>query len=230
MPTPPGFKHSEESKRKISEGQRRYYRMKIEREPVPERVIEVADEKTCTGCGETKPIGEFYIKRRKMKCGLIHAYPEARCKQCRRERFKENYEKLKAEGKAKEKWERNAKQIDREKRREYNREWAAARRRKEGARSNGPWLKYREEGNGATFPIEPFANFLSGQVEIWGPSMLARETELDESRIRGWANAVEPRVSLRVIDQVLTKLGQPWRLHELYPAEDEKPLYGYFKP
>jgi len=236
MPTPPGFRHSEESKRKISEGQRRYYRMKVEKDPVPERVVKVADKKTCSGCGKTKIIGEFYIKRRKMKCGLVHAYPEARCKQCRRERFKENYEKLKAEGGAREKWERDSARRDPEKKRQYGREWAAAKRREEGAKLNGPWKKYRQ-GDGAkgrasgdeTLPAGPLAEFLKQEVALRGRERVVQEIG-SARRLYAFLHGEYETTKLHVVDLLLTRMGRPDMLLQLYPVEVERPLYGYFKP
>lgn len=47
------------------------------------KVKEVATEKTCTGCKQTKPLSAFVVFRKTRKDGTQYDYPASKCKPCK---------------------------------------------------------------------------------------------------------------------------------------------------
>ncbi len=241
-----GRKHSEESKAKISTalkhvkgsraGRQRSSQAQIERYRREREMLADAPmptHKKCAGpCGEYKLLEEFYTRKRKLKSGVLSVYPSPRCKECERERMKLHWQRLKEEGKAQEARRRKRESRDPEKERIYQREWSAAKRRRKGIKPRR--LRRQEEQEvkekGPFLPIGPIADLLTHELEGDEEQSLraiAEATGLHDRRLYAIRHREYDTVSLRVVDAILTGLGRPEELNNLYPPEEEGKIVGY---
>jgi Ni,Fe-hydrogenase I large subunit len=177
--------------------------------------VDEPTHKRCTKCGVTKPRYEFCMRKRKLACGEVHEYPAGECMECAAARAAAYRAKLLEEGKLREREHAWNSKRDAEHKREYNREYGAARRRAEGMKARGPWKKYRERGRGRKLEIGPLSRFLAGLNG--GVGALARRTGEHERLIYRIVNQKQKTVSTEVADRILHALGMPDQLSVLYP-------------
>lgn len=132
---------SEEHKRHISEGQAARHLRNIEAE------VAQPDHKRCSGpCGKLKRVPEdFYMRKRRLKCGATRFYPNGECKECAAARTSLYKEKLRKEGTLSDRQKKWNKSRDPKALNKYHREWGRIRRALDGATPRGPWKKYRDE-------------------------------------------------------------------------------------
>lgn len=192
------------------------------RREVAERQAE-PDTKRCGACGETKPIAAFAVKREKLKSGYIAVRPVSYCNPCNSARVKAKRDKEIAEGvdvSAREREKKRRRAADPQKRemdRRYQREWATNKRRQEGRKNNGGWHRYRRRETYSFLPVGPIAVFLEERIGKEGISRIARATGVPERRLHGIRHREQATVRLSSVDAILSGLGCPELMHELYP-------------
>jgi uncharacterized protein YlaI len=205
-----GHRHTDQSKARISAARRAHT---IEKPHV------LPEEKKCSKCGEVKPRDDYTTITRKLKTtGEVREYLRSWCKQCERSRIADFRERKREEGTWSEYARRQAESIKkdperREHRRRYQREWSAAKRRREGAKANGGWKRYRDR-NREALPIDPFSAWLAQRAERLG----LKEKQLRRI-IRKWDgdnNKEIKLVSLHVIDRIIIALDYPELLSVMY--------------
>lgn len=184
-------------------------------------------EKQCPTCGEIKPIKEFGQARRTVvSTGQERIYIRSECKKCDCARSKKYREKIGAERYRKQQREasrrRKKKMTAAEKRRhrEYQREWAAASRRRKGIK---PRMKPQEKGTGKRVPLGPLADFIHEIMKSrkLTTADLAELVEMDQEQVRRILKARENGkrkswLTLEVVDRILLKLDREEMLTVLY--------------
>lgn len=214
-----GEKLSEETKRKISKAAKARF---LQTQP-SER--DWTEEKLCTKCEKEKPLGEFYRCKKARKSGGFSVYPHPACKACKRQEAKQRHERMREEGiDMKAFFRQRYEKEDPDRRRERQREYAAIQRRKAGQKVIGP-RKKQKPNQGELVAIEPIARFLEQEIKELekndqsARSVISERTGVHLRRIYGILGREEDRVSLRVVDKLLTGLGCPHELHLLYPLD-----------
>jgi hypothetical protein len=211
------FREDPGLRERISEARR-----KGERKRLSARDPSAISEKRCSKCGERKPLRDFTSRTEKLKCGLLSVHPESACRQCNRERRREWEAKKRAEGfdfaAQTRKYYSRCSPEAKERQRELNRERAAAKRRKEGAKARG---SYKLNGNTDRSEVDA-APIIALLDEHDNPTNLVG---LHPRRLYSLNHREQRRVSLVTVDAILSALDCQEELHELYPCE-EKPV-GY---
>lgn len=208
---------SEEHKAAIGRGQERRHREAREaRDPSLEPT-----SKKCTKCGIRKPLGDFTMRKYKTKSGEVTRHPAPECRECaakRRAKWREDYIAEHGEEAYRQLQNRYNKNRDPEKRRRYQREYGRMERMEQGVASRGPWKKYRREVGASTgsdrVPVEPFVAWIDATPEV--REVLTHNANLARAvnRVRG-----QERVSIGLVDQLGTSLGDPDLVNRLYPLE-----------
>jgi hypothetical protein len=222
-----GHKHSAATRKRISEVRRQQF-LREAKERLPESE---PTAKRCPTCKITKPVEEFGTRKFKTKAGLISVSPRTACRPCeaaRAQRWKE--EKI-AEGT----WEKykTRKEAGRDpvRRREYHREYAATRRRKEGVKPMN-WRKRpkarKERREVKDVPVEP----ISVLLEVLEGQGLSRQeisvrSGVEVRRLYEISHLVTPSTVIDNVDKLLIAFGRQDELNELYPIEEEEQIMGY---
>lgn len=207
-----GTKLTAAQRKKVSEGKRRQLRKAYEaRKPENEPT-----EKRCSRCGINKPMARFRIYKRKRKSGYTTVAPRSQCRHCEEEIF----DKWRAERKADGTWPGYEKRKQEKiratgKRREYQREWAAAKRRQMGIKGNG----HRPKNGKVEVPVGPIKAFLAKEMESRDRQAIIAASGLPERRLYSIEQGECKHVFLATVDALLTGLGCPEEMHFLYPEE-----------
>lgn len=172
-------------------------------------------KKRCSQCGRVKAIADFYTQKERCKSGFTAIRPVSACKECVCARVKKHREEQIARG-----IDVNAKKKrDRAKRRRYAQEWAAAKRRENGAK---PQMRKRLSiKDGSELAVEPLAVFLEARLERESQGLIEARTGIAERRLYDILKRRHPSVTLHTVDSILVGLGCPEMLHELYPPEPD---------
>lgn len=210
---------SEETKKRISEAHKRRFIEDVRnRDPKLEPT-----EKRCPGCGVTKPLEDFGIRKYKRASGLVAVLPRGRCKQCDAKRVAE-WKRRKIEEGTWEEFAKRKKVKNSAKRKEYIREWKAAKRREEGAKPRGG------RDSRVVVPVEPISGFLRQLEERHTREEIATRSGVEERRLYDIANCATPNTSLDNVDKLLMAFDREDLLDELYPLEDDgkEVIVGYY--
>jgi hypothetical protein len=220
-------------KKKISEGQIRRYRRGEEQMP-----YKLPEKKRCSQCKKIKVVEtSFSVRPRKIKSGDTRYYADPECKKCVAERTKKWRDKKRAEGtlsKIQKGYRQNISDEKKKERREYNREYQAAKRREAGVKSRGALLKYRDKGSGRRVKSKPFTDFVKEIARDRGydNKELATRTGVDPSQLERILKEYErkrnkktgrlrkvilDKVTLGLVDQILAGLDRSEMLTILYP-------------
>lgn len=171
-------------------------------------------QKKCTVCLEWKDVpGDYTMRKRKLKSGVIKHYPAGECLKCandRRKRWKQNY----IDKHGLEAWKQYQRESsagrDKEVRNRYNRERGRLQRLEEGAKPRGPWKKYRDESGGSLGLV--FVS--SSKLRQWWESLDVETKTLigaHDSISRSIRRACyeQDNVELCVLDSIATLMGDP---------------------
>jgi hypothetical protein len=220
-------RHSAATRKKISDVRRQQFlRQAKERQLGLEPTA-----KRCPRCQITKPVEEFGSRKFETKAGLISVTPRTACRSCEAARARQWKKEKIAEGT----WEKYKKRKeagrDPSRRREYQREYAAMRRRKEGVKPMN-WRKKpkapKERRASMDLPVEP----ISVLLEVLEAQGLSREEIGDRSgvevrRLYEIAHLATPSTRIDNVDKLLMAFGRQDELNDLYPLEEEERLVGY---
>lgn len=202
-------------RQKLREGQWARYKRELR-----ERVAE-PDHKRCPKCTKVKPVAAFHTRKVVLRSGGVSVTPESWCKECKAKVNKKWREKKAANGELKAMMQRWYQNKDRDRRLENQRERETAKRREEGRPQRGPWKrnrrpeKTREDHDQQ--PNKPLAEFLLTIHKHRGVGAIAAAADTDEKTIWNIMKEVRPTVEARIVDKVLSGLGYPEMMHELYP-------------
>lgn len=197
----------------------------------------VPGRKRCTICKALKDKDAFYLRRRKLKSGLVSEILESECRACLAGARKKMRQELRDQGidvATREKpyiskWRASLSLRRKKEIHEQQREWAAVRRRKEGRPANGKRGGGQLPGAGATLPTEPIIALLedelnleesgSNQYASKGIGRLADQSGVAQRRIYGLLHGEYEKVALSTVDRLLHGLGLPHMLPILYPED-----------
>lgn len=196
------------------------------------------DYKRCAKCERYLLIeGNFYIRKRKTRSGVVKA-PESWCIECVSEIQKARYEREKEAGtdlRARRK--RYEAKEDPTRRRNRRNESEAIRRRKLGMKVRKPFTQALSSGE--ILPAGPLLELLQKEMPLlaqarndsttpsktkWGTKSdgsgpLAEISGVPARRLYDLLHGRSERVSLSVVDRLLTGLGLPHMLPILYPED-----------
>lgn len=196
------------------------------RRGLAERVAEPT-HKRCARCEEVKSVEGFSSRKRKRKSGIVAVAPAGYCKPCEAERVAAWKQRKIKEGTWHKYRERNERNRDKAKLRQYQREWHAAKRREEGravrAKGSTPAVNH-------WLPAAPLVTFLRRAEEIYDQGQIAELTGVAQRRLYAILKAEVQLVRLSTVDQLLTGLSCPEVFHDLYPAEERPAGYFYLDP
>lgn len=222
-----GHRHSAATRKKISKARRQQFlREAKERQPELEPTA-----KRCPRCKITKPVEEFGTRKFKTKAGLVSVTPRTACRSCEAFRTQQWKEEKIAEGTWGKYKARQEAGRDPGRRREYHREYATTRRRKEGRKPMN-WRKrpkgLKERREVLDVPIEP----ISVLLEILEAEGLSREeigvrSGVEVRRLYEIAHLASPSIRIDNVDRLLIAFDRVGELNELYPIEEKEQLVGY---
>lgn len=221
-----GRKMPEAEKQKISEGQIRRYRRGEKEMP-----YKLPEKKRCSKCKKNKVVEtSFSVRPRKIKSGDTRLYADAECKKCVAERTKKWRERKRAEGTLAEIQKRYREDItdeQRDRRREYNREYQAIKRREKGMKPRKT-LRRLKDRKVERMPIVKLVEKEMKRVG-WTRSEVAHRAGIDPSRLDRIMNGEEKTkktksgivkikvVGLDIVDKLLHALDRHEELTMLYP-------------
>lgn len=174
------------------------------------------DRKHCAKCKRWLPVESFYVRRKKVKSGVVSERPESWCKKCTSDTQKARYERQKAEGldfKARRKgYEAKG---DTEARRARRREQETTRRRRLGMKVRTTWVQHPREGD--FLDVEPLALFLEKELEVRNGPAISAAAGVHERKLTSILRRESKVIGLGTIDKFLSGLGVPHELPRLYP-------------
>lgn len=215
-----GKKLPESHKRHISEGKiAAFIRHEEEHE------YQLPKSKVCSKCGKRKNRDRFLVKKKKLKSGIIREYLAGECKKCANERSTKWREQKRKEGLLnglERRYDRNRSEESKERHRETRRikrhedsqrEGRASRTRRKSVVKKGAYLS----GKGIEIlPVGPIAKWIREKNLTAVPGV--GENVL--SAIRNEIGSYTEKISLDLVDRILTGMEEPWVSHELYPLDD----------
>lgn len=72
---------------------------------------------------------------------------------------------------------------------------------------------------GERVSIEPFAQWIEGEVAVYGPTVVAEQMGVADRRLREYVSRAFPTICLDTVDRALIHYGETNLLNELYPCE-----------
>jgi hypothetical protein len=111
-------------------------------------------------------------------------------------------------------------------RRQRHREWAAAKRRKEGIPARK--FKVPRTSGSKRLPTEPIAQFIESRPE--GRTEMAEMTGIEERRLYAIQRREYKTTELEIIDAILVGLDANGVMNDLYPVEDRPVGWGVLDP
>ena len=223
-------KRSMADRQKISEGKIRQF---LEREAQPHTPSKT---KVCSLCKKRKRVwpideSEFNWIFRELKSGVVKRYPRPHCRKCdaeRKRRWRRRHPESEREIRRRlsKKRRKNPGRLKRH--RQYQREWAASKRREQGVPVRGPRTKHRDSPRSDTLLVGPIQAWLTTYIEMHSLSRqeVAERLEVDERRLSrilsGYESNGKPivRVTSDFVDKVLQAFGRQEMMPILYPPED----------
>lgn len=186
----------------------------------------------CTKCGVVKDQSEFTIRKTKLKSGIIREHLEPRCKKCVARVTKEWRERKREEGTLAQ-YQKKYRELtpeQRERRREWHREYQAIRRRMKGQKPRQSWDPSKGDVKVSRMPI---VRFLEEEMEKRGlnQQQIAERADMRHGfvsdLIRGWEKSPKTKggktdlkwISLHRVDQILRGLDREEQLTILYTDE-----------
>jgi hypothetical protein len=185
--------------------------------------------KICSKCKQEKPIDQFPTRWYKPKEGKKYKVPHTPCYECKREENRVQKQKAKDKGiyyEREKKYKKKYKERNLAKVRQKQREYAAAKRRENGAKPNARSSKRIKKGKATLLPIDPIKQYLNSLDKT--KHQIAEYTNIDSGvigRIMTGKDAsikdgIKTHVTEHLVDRILVELGEPHKLNELYPLED----------
>lgn len=211
------YTYPEEGKKNVSKARREFSRKNL---------LPIPDRKKCTRCKKWKDSGEFSRVSKFIKAiNGPKQYLLPTCKQCEREKHRARpREQVRANNR------RAAAKISADperaaKRREYQREWAAQKRRKMGI-PVGTARVVNQKERGEKLPLEPFSNWLREFCKDTSVEEVAIRAGVEPKQIRRWISMFDRNygeiqsISVQAVDEFFISLGMPNEMAILYEPVD----------
>lgn len=177
------------------------------------------DLKRCARCFRMTPIEEYQVSTRTLADGSVKRYPHSYCRQCQRDMAAERRRAMTPEQRERRR-QQDALRRRTDAYREYQREWAAAKRRKEGRPTRGARVPQARSPRGKAAQVDATPLLSWVETEQLEQTLTLSHPTDDGIRVILSRGRKQGTLSEESVDKVLLHFGRPDMMVVLYPVQE----------